>query len=65
MNGRQAIRFAIISRKMQHWAMVARNPKAYSHICQPSRARRNYWRLIARYPEIAARLGFNEASVYL
>jgi hypothetical protein len=32
--------------------------------CPPSRARKNYWRLYARYPEIAAKLGLTVLSVY-
>jgi len=43
--------------------MVARCP-ILAPKCPPSRARKNYWRLYARYPEIAARLGLTELSVY-
>ncbi len=30
----------------------------------PARARKNFWRLWARYPEIMQRLGLSELSVY-
>jgi len=64
MNGRQTIREAIISRKLKHWQSVASYPKAYSHVCPPWRARKNFWRLLAMYPQVAAKLGLNETSVY-
>jgi hypothetical protein len=28
------------------------------------RARKNFWRLLRSYPEIAAKLGLNDGSVY-
>jgi len=64
MNGRQTIREAIISRKMKHWALVACHPRSFKHVCPPWRARKNFWRLLAKYPQIAAKLGVNETSVY-
>jgi hypothetical protein len=64
MNARPVVRDALVRRKMVRWREIARFPNAYRSTC-PSKARKNFWRLIARYPEIAARLGFNEASVYL
>jgi hypothetical protein len=64
MNARPAVRDALIKRKMLHWREIARF-KCHGHICPPWQARKNYWRLIARYPEIAASLGFTAASVYL
>jgi len=63
MNGRKPIRDAIIGKKILHWRNAARSPNFYKNI-SPSRARRNFWRLIGRYPEIAMQLGVHEASVY-
>jgi len=63
VNARQEIRTAILTRKMKHWLMVARHPSAYLG-CTAPRARKNFWRLIAKHPEIAAGLHLNAASVY-
>ena len=65
MNARKPIRDAIIRKKFWHWKMLALNQStSYGQSCPPSRARKNFWRLCARYPEIAARLGLDEGSVY-
>jgi hypothetical protein len=63
MNGRKLIRDAIIRKKILHWRNAARSPNFYKNI-SPSRARKNFWRLIGHYPEIATQLGVHEASVY-
>jgi hypothetical protein len=63
MNARPKIRLILVAKKLRHWSMVARCPILDPH-CRPARARKNYWRLYARYPEIAARLGLTELSVY-
>jgi hypothetical protein len=63
MNARPRIREILIGKTMQRWSMIARHnfiDPAYPR----SRARRNFWRLLRAYPEIAARLGLNEGSVY-
>jgi hypothetical protein len=53
--------------------IIARKLKRYSTICQcrfvepnfsRARARKNYWRLFAKYREIAERIGLHEWSVY-
>jgi len=62
MNARQEIRQILVAKKMRRWAMIARCPLYAS--CPPARARKNYWRLYARYPEIAVRLGLTALSVY-
>ena len=64
MNARKPIRDAIITKKFWYWKDVAKHPSRYSTSCPPSRARKNFWRLCVRYPEIAAKLGLNEGSVY-
>lgn len=63
MNARKAIRDAIIRKRLWHWKAIALNRSVYGS-CLPSQARKNFWRLCARYPEIAADLGLNEGSVY-
>jgi len=63
MNGRKPIREALIRKKILHWRNAARSPSFYKNI-SPSRARKNFWRLVGRYPDIATRLGVDEASVY-
>ena len=63
MNARPQVREAIIARKLQRWSMISRYrfiEAGYSR----ARARKNFWRLLARYPEIGARLGLSETSVY-
>ena len=63
MNARLPVKQILIARKLRRWSMICR----YEHI-EPSfsraRARKNYWRLFHRYPEIAARLGLHEWSVF-
>jgi hypothetical protein len=63
MHARPQVREIVVARKLQRWSMIAR----HAHI-EPSfpraRARKNYWRLYHRYPEIAARIGLHEWSVY-
>jgi exonuclease III len=63
MNGRPQIRECMIRTKMQRWCLIARHGFV-DRSCPPSRARRNYWRLVAKYPQIAAELGLSEVSVY-
>jgi hypothetical protein len=63
VNGRPHIREKLIERKLLRWNRIAQwyplDPR-----CPPARARKNYWRLCARYPEIMRRLGLTELSVY-
>jgi len=63
MNARKPIRDAIIRKRILHWRNAARTPSVYKDI-SPTRARKNFWRLIGRHPDIARRLGVDEASVY-
>ena len=63
MNARPQIREILIGKKMQRWSMIARHNFIESGYPR-SRARRNFWRLLRSYPEIAARLGLSETSVY-
>jgi hypothetical protein len=63
MRARPEVREILISKKLHRWALIARYPYV-DRTCSPSRARRNFWRLYSRYPEIAKRLGLNAASLY-
>lgn len=63
MHARPEIREILISKKLKRWALIAQFPGIHP-TCHPSRARKNFWRLCARYPEIAKRLGLTAASLY-
>jgi hypothetical protein len=63
MHARPEVRDILIAAKMKKWAMIGHHPFNYPGRL-PSRARRNFSRLLARYPEIARRLGLNLLSVY-
>jgi len=63
MRARPEVRQLLIAAKLQRWALIGRNPHAYPN-CPPSRARRNFSRLLAKYPEIARRLNLGIASAY-
>jgi hypothetical protein len=63
MRARKQVQQILVASKMLHWCDVARcqqlDPK-----CPPGRARKNYWYLFHRYPEIAAKLGLHEWSCF-
>ena len=63
MHARPEVKQILISHKLRRWASIGRCPAAYPN-CSPARARRNFWRLLARYPEIAGKLRLDELSVY-
>jgi hypothetical protein len=52
-----------IERRMQRWLLVAKYPSIDPR-CPPSRARRNFWRLIKSHPKIASRLSLTAVCVY-
>jgi hypothetical protein len=60
---RPQIREKLIEQKMLRWRRIAKYSRLDS-TCLPARARRNYWRLCARYPELMRRMGLSELSVY-
>ena len=64
MNARPEVRDALVRKKMVRWREIARFPNAYKGTC-PSKARKNFWRLMSRHPQVAASLEFTAASVYL
>ena len=63
MRARPEIRQHLLARKMQRWALIGRYPSAFPN-CPASRARRNFSRLLAKYPKIAERLGLTPLSAY-
>ena len=63
MHARPEIREVLIGMKLRRWCLISTHPFV-DKSCPPARARRNYWRLLAKYPEIAAKLGLSEISVY-
>jgi hypothetical protein len=63
LNARPQIREHLLARKMNRWALIGRHPTAYPNI-SPARARRNFSRLLAKYPQIAERLGLTPLSAY-
>jgi hypothetical protein len=64
MNARKVVRDTLIRKKLIYWRNIAHNPDHYKNVCPPSRARKNYWRLCSRYPEIMLKLGWDEGDVY-
>jgi hypothetical protein len=63
MRARPVLRQHLLARKMQRWALIGRHPSAFPN-CPASRARRNFARLLAKYPQIAERLGLTPLSAY-
>jgi hypothetical protein len=45
------------------WSLIAQHPFV-DLTCPPARARRNFQRLLRRHPEVGAKLGLSELSVY-
>lgn len=63
MHARPRVKEILIARKLLRWSRIARYD--YVERSYPrARARKNYWRLYHRYPEVAARIGLHEWSVY-
>ena len=63
MNARPQVREILISKKMKRWWLVGKCPLV-DPTCPPARARKNYARLCARYPQIMQKLGLNEFSAF-
>jgi hypothetical protein len=63
MHARSDVRDALIELKMRHWLTRARYPYIDPR-CPAWRARKNYWRLVDKYPELAAKYGYQRRSVY-
>jgi hypothetical protein len=63
MNARKEIREYLIGIRMQHWVSIARCPLVDLR-CPAWRARKNFWALQKRYPELATELGLTATSVF-
>jgi hypothetical protein len=63
MNARKEVKEILITKKLRHWWVVARNP-LLDPKSSPARARKNYARLCSRYPHIMKKLGLNEFSAF-
>ena len=63
MNARKEIRDYLLASRMKHWLQIARCPLVNLR-CPTWRARKNYWALQRRYPELAKQLGLTETSVF-
>jgi hypothetical protein len=63
MNCREQIREHLIAERMRHWLMIARTPSIKPHIPR-WRARKNFWALQRKYPDLAKRLGLSAVSVF-
>lgn len=63
MRARPEVKEILISHKLRKWSMIAQHPFV-DPTCPPSRARRNFLRLLARYPEMARKLNLGIASAY-
>lgn len=59
MNAGKEIRDHIIAARMQYWLDIARTP-ILNRRCPTWRARKNYWALVRKYQQIAARLAYTE-----
>ena len=63
MNARKEIRDHLIAIRMRYWHDVARC-RLVNLRCPTWRARKNFWALQRRYPDLAKRLGLTETSVF-
>ena len=63
MRARPEVKEILISHKLRRWSMIAQHP-FIDPTCSPSQARRNFLRLLARYPDTARRLNLSVASAY-
>ena len=63
INGRPEIREILIIKKLRYWQSISRY-RCIEPSYPRARARRNYWRLLRKYPEIAGKIGLKAASVY-
>jgi hypothetical protein len=63
MNAGNDIREHLIAERMCHWLGVCRVP-LLDIKCPTWRARKNFWALQKRYPDLAKRLGLSKVSVF-
>lgn len=63
LHARPEVRDILIAHKLRYWSLRARYPSTYPN-CSASRARRNFLRLLAKYPQIGKRLSLDVLSAY-
>jgi hypothetical protein len=63
MHARPQVREILIRKKMQRWLMIAKYP-FIDRSCPTWRARKNYQRLCAKYPEIMQQVGLTDLSAF-
>jgi hypothetical protein len=63
MHARPDVKQILIANKMKRWHAIVRWPMV-DRTCPTQRARRNFLRLLARYPEIGKKLGLTVTSVF-
>lgn len=63
MNARPQVRQHLLAIRMKRWAQIGRSPSTYSNY-RSAQARKNFARLLAKYPEIAKHLGLTALSAY-
>ena len=64
MHARPQIRDILVAKKLRRWSLIAKF-RTIDPTCPPVRARRNFWRLLKKHPQIAAKLGMTIGSVYI
>jgi hypothetical protein len=64
MRARPEIRDILIAKKLSRWLLIAHHPFV-GPTCPSHRARRNFWRLLQKYPAVGAKLGLTIGSVYI
>ena len=60
MHARPEVATILIKKKLRHWLSIAR----YCPDRNPAQARRNFLRLLDKYPEIGRKLGLSIVSPY-
>lgn len=63
MRARPLLHEHLVSIAMQKWTLMGRYPSGHPKT-SVARARRNFSRLLAKYPQIAERLGLDALSAY-
>ena len=63
MRARPRLREHLLCKAMQKWSLIGGFPSGHPKILV-ARARRNFSRLLAKYPQIAERLGLDVLSAY-
>jgi hypothetical protein len=63
MRARPKLREHLLARSMQKWALIGRYSSGHPNTSVAG-ARRNFARLLAKYPHVAERLGLDALSAY-